>query len=122
MQQYHGQSAAMRKTGETTGSVDAGEIARFAAMADKDLDGMFSWLDGEVMVVELGGKRAADGETLRRALVRAEIVTTGHASSVFDRASQRWERVAVFGSIYLLGEWFAWAGVGPDELATLLLD
>lgn len=92
-----------------------------AAMADKALPQLFAGLRARAIptiVVQLPTPRAASLETLHGVLGECVIAATSDASDAFEDASQRWRRVAVFGSIYLLGEWFAWAGVGPEDLVT----
>ena len=48
----------------------------------------------------------------------ARVEHTGPSHEMFELASTHSPYVAVFGSIYLLGEWFDWAGIGADELVT----
>ncbi len=90
------------------------------AMADKDLRGMFGFL-GEmgipIDIVEVESERAASFEDIREAVTPAEVRSHGRSAQIFDACpTEGW--TLVFGSIYLLGEWFRWAGTGVDELVT----
>lgn len=89
------------------------------AMADKDLHGMFSevvHLGVPVFVAEIDSARAARAEALRAII--GTVAAHGCASLMFDAASEWGDVVAVFGSVYLLGEWFDWAGGTVDDLRT----
>lgn len=89
------------------------------AMADKQLDGMFgglSELGFPIFVAEIDSARAASAEVLRG--VVGDVTASGSASSMFEAASRVGDYVVVFGSVYLLGEWFAWAEIDVDELTT----
>lgn len=96
------------------------------AMADKDLRGMFGGLarlNRPVYLVEVASKRAAGAQALAEAVEGATVIGSGDASAMFDRASiEQQGTIAVFGSVYLLGEWFAWARIGASELVTLSPD
>lgn len=92
-----------------------------AAMSDKALAPMFAGVrerELPAIVVQLATPRAATLSTLHEVLGERVVHATDDPAAAFDVAAQRWRRVAVFGSIYLLGEWFAWAGYSPDDLVT----
>ncbi len=100
---------------------DPPDACVIGAMADKDLRGMFAplaELGVPVYLVDIDSSRAATQEQLRL-VVPAELVRDyGPAARMFSAAAQA-GHVAVFGSVYLLGEWFEWAGYTADELVTV---
>ena len=73
-------------------------------------------LDVEVYVAEVASARAASVEAIAAAVGRT-VGAHGTAAQLFDDAPDR-GYTAVFGSIYLLGEWFVWAGIDASQLVT----
>ena len=91
-----------------------------AAMHDKDLGGVFERLrdlSQPVYHAQVGSPREATTHALEAAIGRT-VDAVGPARIIFDRVASQYTDIAVFGSLYLLGEWFAWAGLGPDDLFT----
>jgi dihydrofolate synthase/folylpolyglutamate synthase len=96
------------------------EYVLFGAMADKPLDGMVealaSALDVPVAGVVIDNARAAGRARLEGVL--GEGVAVGPIASALDAIPEGVERVAVCGSLYLIGELYAALGVRPEELVT----
>lgn len=91
------------------------------AMADKDHAGMFgplASLDVPVFLAPPRSTRSAPFDVLRASMKGARVADEGTSEQMFTAAAEYGPYVAVFGSIYLLGEWFAWAGCGADALVT----
>lgn len=96
------------------------------AMADKALGLMFERLGGlgwPVFGVEIDNSRAADGAQLQAAVNADEIWrgagTCGWALEAASReVGESGRPVLVFGSIYLLGEFFSQAGISAESLVT----
>ncbi len=103
------------------------------AMADKALDAMFVRLVGmdvPVFGVEIANQRAASSAQLETAVLgTGDSVNTktiwrgaGTCAWAFEMAGKTvadsGRPILVFGSIYLLGEFFDWAGISADELIT----
>jgi dihydrofolate synthase/folylpolyglutamate synthase len=91
------------------------------AMSDKDHARMFSPLarfDVPVFLAPPESTRSAPVEVLRASMKGVEQIKAGSSAEMFAAASVHTPYTAVFGSIYLLGEWFAWAGMQADDLST----
>ena len=111
------------------------KLAIVGAMADKDFGAMFEVLrelGTPTYLAEIDSARAASAAELREVLASVPILGAGPSREMFDaaardvhaaRASRPRPRedapyCVVFGSIYLLGEWFRWAGIDASEFST----
>jgi dihydrofolate synthase/folylpolyglutamate synthase len=91
------------------------------AMRDKEHAAMFAPLadlEVPVFIAPPDSERSASADALRASMPRARICGVGASHEMFVAAAEYEPYVAVFGSIYLLGEWFAWAGIEAGELTT----
>lgn len=93
------------------------------AMADKDHSAMFeplARLNALVYIADIASERAASSEQICATFSSGAPIATGAAGEMFALAARSTtdRYVCVFGSIYLLGEWFAWANLEVDALAT----